>query len=166
MGDGHPERDIIPYLRGELTGPDRGPVERHLAACADCRGAAEGYRALLEELARSIPAAPVLHPGRYRAEVRERIDRGARRAAAAWRWSLRTVPVALSAALVGVLVMIAAQGGGLRAVGKREAIALEELMLGRRLGLLQRYEVVERLDLLEDFEVIQHLDGLSTTSES
>jgi anti-sigma factor RsiW len=165
MGEGHPGRDIIPYLRGELTEPDRGRVERHLAACVECRVAAHGFRGLLEELARSVPAAPVLHPGRYRAEVRERIDRRARRAAAIWRWSFRSVPAALSAALVGLLVMIAAQGGG-RAVGKREALALEEVMLGRGLSLLQRYEVVERLDLLEDLDVIQQLDGLSATSES
>jgi hypothetical protein len=41
----------------------------------------------------------------------------------------------------------------------------EEAVIGRRLGLLQQYPVVERLDLLEEFDVIQHLDQLAATRE-
>src|SRR6266478_5568389 len=122
----HPERDLVPFLRGELAAADRERVDRHLVACARCRAAAEGYRRLLDDLARSAPLAPAVHWRRYRAEVRERIERRTR----------------------------------------RPAVAFEEIMQGRRLGLLERYEVLERLDLFEDLDVIQHLDGLSTASES
>ena len=162
----HPERDLVPFLRGELAAVDRERVDRHLVACARCRAAAEGYRRLLDDLARSSPLAPAVHWGRYRAEVRERIERRTRRPAVAWRWWLRPVPTALAAALIGALVMVAVRGGSHRVTVKPEAVAFEEIMLGRRLGLLERYEVLERLDLFEDLDVIQHLDGLSTASES
>ena len=76
------------------------------------------------------------------------------------------MPTALAAALIGVLVMVAIQGGRHRVPVRPEAVAFEEIMLGRRLGLLERYDILERLDLFEDLDVIQHLDGLSTTSES
>jgi len=58
------------------------------------------------------------------------------------------------------------RGGSHRVIVKPDAVSFEEIMLGRRLGLLERYEVLERLDLFEDLDVIQHLDGLSTASES
>lgn len=161
----HPERDLIPYLRGELTSLDRKRVDGHLAACARCRDTIEGYRALLADLGRSVPAAPAVHWGRYRAEVRERIERQAPRPAETWRW-LRPVPATLAAALVGVLVLVAVQGGSHRIIVKPDTVAFEEMTLGRRLGLLQRYEVVERLDLFEDLDLIQQLDRLSATSES
>ena len=120
----------------------------------------------MDDLARSAPPAPAVHWGRYRAEVRERIERRTRRPAEAWRWWLRPVPTALAAAVIGVLVMVAVRGGSHRVMVKPEAVAFEEIMLGRRLGLLERYEVLERLDLFEDLDVIQHLDGLSTASQS
>ena len=73
------------------------------------------------------------------------------------------MPLALSAALAGVLLLLSVQGGFHQKTIKTDLIAFEEQVLGRRLDLLRRYEVVERLDLLEDFDVIQHLDGLSPT---
>jgi len=166
MDGRHPEDDLIPYLRGELAAADQERVDRHLVACARCRAATESYRVLLDDLARSAPLAPAVHWGRYRAEVRERIERRTRRRTEAWRWWLRPVPTALAAALIGVLVMVAVQGGRHRVLVRPEAVAFEEIMLGRRLGLLERYDILERLDLFEDLDVIQHLDGLSTTSES
>jgi hypothetical protein len=120
----------------------------------------------LDDLARSAPPPPAVHWGRYRAEIRERIERRTPRRAEAWRWWLRPVPTTLAAALIGVLVMVAVRGGSHRVTVKPDAVAFEEIMLGPRLGLLERYEVLERLDLLEDLDVIQHLDGLSTASES
>ena len=166
MDGRHPEDDLIPYLRGELAAADQERVDRHLVACARCRAATGGYRGLLDDLARSAPPAPAVHWGRYRAEVRERIERRTRGRAEAWRWWLQPVPTALAAALIGVLVMFAVRGGSHRVIVKPDAVSFEEIMLGRRLGLLERYDILERLDLFEDLDVIQHLDGLSTTSES
>ena len=161
----HAEREIIPYLRGELTAPDRERIDAHLKICADCRREAETSRQLLENLERSVPAPPEIHWGRYRAELRAKVEQRTGRARGARRWWLRPGPVALSAALAGVVLLLTVQGGFHHETVKTDLIAFEELVLGRRLDLLRRYEVVERLDLLEDFDVIQHLDGLSPTRE-
>ncbi len=161
----HPEREIIPYLRGELTAPDRERIDAHLKICADCRRLAETNRRLLENLERSVPAAPEIHWGRYRAELRDKVEQRTGRARGAWRGWLRPAPLALSAALAGVLLLLSVQGAFHHKTVKTDLIAFEEQVLGRRLDLLRRYEVVERLDLLEDFDVIQHLDGLSPTRE-
>lgn len=166
----HPEADLVALLRDELPPRERERVGRHVDACEDCHRALEAHRALLADLARPAPLAPEPHWGRYRAEIREKLERRRRRSAEAWRrWVTWPVPVALSAALVGVLVLVAVQGGvrqrGVGTAAKTNMAALEEIVLGRRLALLQRYEVVERLDLLEDLDVIQHLDGLSAGRE-
>src|SRR5260370_11163612 len=140
----HPERDLVPYLRGELAAADRERVDGHLAACARCRAAAEGYRRLLDDLVRSAPLAPAVHWGRYRAEVRERIERRTRRPAVAWQWWLRPVPTALAAALIGVLVMVAVRGGSHRVMVKPEAVPVGEIMLGRQPGPLEPDAGLER----------------------
>ena len=159
----HPEREIIPYLRGELTAPDRERIDAHLKICGDCRREAEANRWLLENLERSVPAPPEIPWGRYRAELRDKVEQRTGRARGVRRWWLRPAPLALSAALAGVLLLVSVQGGFHHEKVETDLIASEELVLGRRLDLLRRYEVVERLDLLEDFDVIQHLDGLSPT---
>ena len=33
----HPESELVPYVRGELTPPERERVARHLEDCPDCR---------------------------------------------------------------------------------------------------------------------------------
>jgi len=113
-------------------------------------------RDILDTLARTAPAPPDVHWGRYRAELREKLEtRRARRT-----WWRRPVPVALSASLAGVLLFFAVWGGHRNGTGT-DLTALEEAVLGGRLGLLQQYAVVERLDLLEELDVIRNLDGLA-----
>jgi len=71
------------------------------------------------------------------------------------------VPLALSASLAGVLLLVAVWGG--HQVSKSgEPIGPDEVVMGQELGLLQDLRTVERLDLLEDLEVIRNLDGLAT----
>src|SRR5438445_10782154 len=98
MDGRHPERDLVPYLRGELAAADRERVDRHLVACARCRAATGGYRGLLDDLARSAPPAPAVRWGRYRAAVRERIERRTRRPAEGWSSGIGSVPTAPDAA--------------------------------------------------------------------
>ena len=74
----HPETDLVPYVRGELAAAERERVARHLDECADCRQDADDLRELLSKLALSAPPAPAVHWGRYRAELREKLE--ARRA--------------------------------------------------------------------------------------
>src|SRR3989442_11184811 len=61
----------------------------------------EQFRDILDELARAVPTPPDVHWGRYRAELREKLEaRRVRRRAPWWR----PVPLALSAGLAGPLL--------------------------------------------------------------
>lgn len=151
----HPDSDLVPYLRGELPPAERERVERHLEECPDCRQDTDLLRELLERVARSIGQPPAVNWTRYRAELRQKLD--ARRTRRAWWW--RPVPMALSASLASVLLLVAVWTG-YHTTG-REPLTLEEASLGSELGLLQEYHVVEHLDLLEDLDVIRNLDGLA-----
>ena len=152
----HPDTDLVPYLRGELPPAERERVERHLEECPDCRLDTELLRDLLERVARSIGRPPDVNWARYRAELREKLE--ARRARRAWWW--RPVPLALSASLAGLLLVVAVWSGRqLSTVA--DPLTLDEAVLGGQLELLQQYQVVERLDLLEDLDVIRDLDGLA-----
>jgi hypothetical protein len=120
-------------------------------------------RDLLARVAAGAPAAPEPHWGRYRAELSARL--AARRAPGARlrRWWARPAPIALSAALATALLLFT-----LVPVARRPApgdlAAVDEAVLGARLGLLEHYGVVERLDLLEDLEVIRHLDAVPSSN--
>jgi anti-sigma factor RsiW len=151
----HPDTDLVPYLRGELPPAERERVERHLEECPDCRQDTELLRDLLEQVARSIGRPPDVNWARYRAELREKLE--ARRARRAWWW--RPVPMALSASVAGVLLLVAVWTGYQMTGG--EPFTPEEASLGSELGLLQEYQVVDQLDLLEDLDVIRNLDGLA-----
>lgn len=156
----HPEIELVPYVRGELAPADRERVARHLDDCPDCRQDAAGLRELLARLSSTAPAAPEVHWGGFRAELREKLDaRRARRRA----WWGRPLPWALSASLAGVALVLAVWSGWQSPGGGLEPTTPEEATIGRRLGLLQEYSVVERLDLLEELDVIRNLDQLPET---
>jgi hypothetical protein len=103
-----------------------------------------------------------VHWGRYRAELRERLASGPPRRSARPAWW--PVPVALSAALASVLVLLAFDPP--RATRVADLAALEEAAIGGQLDLLRDYAIVERLDLLEDLELIRDLDRLDGVRES
>jgi anti-sigma factor RsiW len=158
----HPETELIPYLRGELSAPDREQMAAHLAGCADCQRAVTEFRGLLDDLAKSVPPPPDLHWGRYQADLRDRLEARRRR-----RWWFKPVPLTLSAGLAGVLLFLTVQMG-VRQVGppQNNLTAFEETVLGSQLDLLRRYTLLERLDLLEDdLDLIGQLDGLVATGE-
>ena len=153
----HPDDDLVPYLRGELPPAERERVARHLAECPDCQQDTEVLRDLLGNLAHAIGQPPAVSWARYRAELREKLE--ARRGRTVW-WR-RPMPMALSASLAGVLLLVAVWGG--RQISRTgEPIGPDEVVIGQELGLLQDLRTVERLDLLEDFEVLRNLDGLAS----
>jgi len=120
----------------------------------------EQFRDILDELARTVPTPPDVHWGRYRAELREKLEARLVRRRARW-W--RPAPLALSAGLAGLLLFFtffAIQSGRQNGTGVDFA-AVEEAAIGGRLGLLEQYQVVERLDLLEEFDVIRDLDRIA-----
>jgi anti-sigma factor RsiW len=154
MAGTHPDEDLVPYLRGELPAAARDRVAGHLAACEECRETAGEARRLLEELARTVPAAPAIDWGRYRAELRARVETRRR------PWWRRPVPVAVSAAAASLALAIALWNPLAPTGPAPELATLEEAAIGSRLELLEQYSLLEQLELLEDLEVIRQLDVL------
>jgi anti-sigma factor RsiW len=146
----HPDLELTAYLTDALAPAARARVAAHLEACADCRRVLDASRAVLAGLADGAPPPPDW--GRYRAELRARVQAPAPRA-----WWARPMPAVLAAGLATAAVLLAVHGHERRPI---ELAAVEETMLGARLPLLEQYRVVERLDLLEDLEAIRQLDRL------
>jgi anti-sigma-K factor RskA len=153
----HPETKLTGYVTETLPPAERARVAAHLDACADCRRAVEESRTVLAELAAGVPSPPPIDWGRYRADLRARVQAGPRRAYPRRAWWARPMPAVLAAGVATAVALLAIHGLDRR---PGELAAVEETMLGARLPLLQQYRVVERLDLLEDLEAIRHLDRL------
>ena len=153
----HPETELIPFLRGELAPADHDRVATHVAACAECRGAIEESRLVLDALA-ARRTAPALDWGAYQAEVRAKLAAGPRR-----RWWTRPAPTLAAAAVLSVVILAGVHGVQRLTEERRPAdvVAMDETALGAQLPLLREYRVVERLDMLEDLDVIRQLDRLN-----
>lgn len=160
MTEPHPETALLPYLRGELEADERRRVETHLAGCQACQATANDFQVILDRLAATVPPAPEPHWGRYRAELRARLDAPARRRSS---W-LRPIPVAMAVAVTAAVVLTLTVGE--RGTSPNGDVAsLEEAALAARLDMLDKRAIVERLDLFEDLEVIHDLDRLAGTRE-
>jgi len=155
----HPTTELIAYLTETLSPEERAGIEAHLATCADCRRERDGFATVLADLRRSLPTASEPHWGRWRAELRGRLEAQQSRR----RW-LRPLPMALSAALAAGLLAVVWIGHE-RQAPRPELAAMEEVAVGGRLELVREYPVLERLDLLEDLELIHDLDRLATRGE-
>ena len=147
----HLTTDLVAYVMGELPPTERARVESHLAACAECRGQRDAFRTLLDGLRASTPPPPEVHWGRWRADLRARLEARTARS----RWWLRPVPATLAVGMAAALVAVVWLGED-RASRRADLAAVEELVLSDRL---------ETLDLLEDLEVIRNLDRLSPSVE-
>lgn len=163
MSDVHVDALLLDHLRGELDPAERARVDAHLAECPQCRAAREDFGRLMTALARTAPPAPPIHWGAYRAELRERIERGGVRRGGGWAWIGRPVPALVAAALVAVLVVAGLPG--LHVPGP-DPLGLDNTILASRLDMIARLDVVQQLDLLEDFNVISELDELPGPSKS
>jgi anti-sigma factor RsiW len=143
----HLTTDLVAYLTGDLSPVERARVESHLGACAECRGELDTFRTMLDGLRATTPAPPEVHWGRWRADLRGRLEArtGTR------RWWKHPVPAALAVGMAAALVAVIWLGDD-GASRQAELAAVEELVLSDRL---------EPLDFLEDLEVIRNLDRLS-----
>ena len=151
----HVEERLIALAAGDLDGVERAAVEAHLAGCANCRQAQADYARIAAAVAR--PAAPAVHWGAYRAELRAKLDARGARSSGSWGWSLRPLSMAVAAGLVAVMVWIGVPGGTGQ-VGTGD-VAFDDTVLATRLGLISRLDLVQQLDLLEDLDVIGGLDN-------
>ena len=165
----HPEGDLVAYLQGELEASDRDRVAAHVESCAACRDEVAAFESVVRALKRSWPEPPEVHWGRYRADLRTRLGAGHGRSGASPRWSpgwwwRRPLPLALSAAMAGILILVAFAGQW-REATVDVPVAFEEGLMEGQLELFRSYPIIERLDLLENIEVIKQLDRLAPTRE-
>ena len=172
MATNHPDTEIVPYLRGELSAEERARVGAHLEGCAQCREAADASAAILSSLARVIDDVRDPDWDEYRAELKRKLR--ARQAGSAtvrgrWRWRREDLrlpafgwpSMAMGAAAVAVLAIaiVMHRGSGSQAPGV-DQLELQQELSSTDVGLLANYHVVEHLDLLENYDVIEHLDEL------
>jgi hypothetical protein len=99
---------------------------------------------------------------RWRADLRGRLEATGAIPRPARRWWGAWAAVSLAAA-AGLAALVVFTG---RTPGPPDLTVNEQVVLGRRLDLLQDYPVVERLELLEDLDLIGQLDRLEAGSES
>ena len=170
MAANHPETELIPYLRGELSADERARVGAHLQGCAQCREWAQESSALLSNLARVVDDVREPDWPQYRGELRRKLqaaDASRGRVRGRWWANLRR-PVmgwpsmAMGAAAVAVLaiaIVMHRGSGGVQAPAVNQ-LELQQELSSADVGLLANYHVVEHLDLLENYDVIEHLDEL------
>ena len=120
------------------------------------------FKDVIAELRRTAPEPPPVHWGAYRAELREKLERGGSRSWAWWSRPLRPFQMAVAASFVAVLVYIGLPGHG---QVPNDTARMENSILASHLDVIADLDVVQKLDLLEDFDVIERLDSLPTLGE-
>jgi anti-sigma factor RsiW len=173
MADIHPETELIPYLRGELSADDRARVGAHLEGCAQCREAAETSSAILSNLARVVEGVRDPDWAEYRGELKRKLRASQASSASMrgrWRWRREDLrlptfgwpSITMGAAAVAVLAIaiVMHRGSGSLPGPGVDQLELQQELSSADVGLLANYHVVENLDLLENYDVIEHLDEL------
>jgi anti-sigma factor RsiW len=172
MSATHPETNLIPYLRGELSGRELARTAAHLDGCAVCRAQLDDLARTLKLVERQIEELPTPAWSAYRAELRrkltERVERSPRRWLPSFAWG--SFAAAGLVAAVALLTMRALHQRSPALQSSVAPLALAELdpdVIGHTsLGLLRDYPMVERLDMLanDNYDVIEHLDELAPPS--
>lgn len=167
MATVHPETEIVPYIRGELSADESARVRAHLDGCAQCRESAEASAAILSSLARAVNDVRDPDWTTYRSELMRKLrDTEANRGRVRARWwadlqqpALRWPSMAIGAAAIAVLAIAIVMHRGAATPGV-DQLELQQELSSADVGLLANYPVVEHLDLLENYDVIEHLDEL------
>ena len=174
MATNHPETELIPYLRGELSADESARVGTHLEGCAQCRATADASTAILSNLARVVDDVREPDWATYRGELKRKL-RASQASSPTMRGRLQRMredlrlPVfrgwpsmAIGAAAVAVLAIALVMHRGparMQAPGV-DQLELQQELSSANVDLLANYHVVEHLDLLENYDVIEHLDEL------
>ena len=173
MATTHPETELIPYLRNELSADERARVGAHLQGCAQCRESADASSAMLSNLARVVDGVSEPDWAVYRSELRRKLRASQVPSASVrgrWRWRREDLrlpafgwpSMAMGAAAVAVLAIaiVMHRGAGSAQAPSVDQLELQQELSSADVGLLANYHVVEHLDLLENYDVIEHLDEL------
>ena len=169
----HPETEIVPYLRGELSADERARVGAHLEGCAQCRQSAEASSAILSNLAQVVEGVRDPDWTEYRGELKRKL-RARQASSTTMRGRLQRMredlrlptfgwpSMATAAAAVAVLAIaiVTHRGAGSPPAPGVDQLELQQELSSTDVGLLANYHVVEHLELLENYDVIEHLDEL------
>jgi hypothetical protein len=120
------------------------------------------FKDVIADLRRTAPEPPAVHWGAYRAELREKLERGGRLGWTWWSRPLRPFQMAVAASFVAVLVYIGLPGHGQI---PNDLALMENSILASRFDVIADLDVVQKLDLLEDLDVIERLDSLPSRRE-
>jgi anti-sigma-K factor RskA len=157
----HPETDLVPFFRGELSADERDRVQHHLEGCAQCRQSMEALAGTLRRVSARLDELPTPEWSAYRRELRLKLAQQTQERTRWWR--PQVVWTSLATAGVGVAALVLAlsmRQTPLGAAPEVAQLAMEQPAEAVDVGLLRNYPVVERLDLLEDYDIIEHLDQL------
>jgi anti-sigma factor RsiW len=173
MAATHPENELIPYLRGELSADERARVGAHLEGCAQCRESADAAAAILSNLARVVDDVGEPDWTEYRAGLKRKLRASQAESASVrgrWRWrreDLRlpvfgwpSMAVGVAAVAVLAIAIVMHRGAGSSNAPGVDQLELQQELSSADVGLFANYHVVEHLDLLENYDVIEHLDEL------
>ena len=120
------------------------------------------FAEVIAELRRTVPEPPPVHWAAYRAELREKLERGGSRGWVGWSRPLRPFQMAVAGSFLALLVYLGLPGHGQI---PNDPATVEKAILSSRLDVIADLDVVQKLDLLEDFDVIERLDTFPPRGE-
>ena len=136
-------KGLISYLDRRSHSAERQQIEQHLAGCAECRGRAEQFRALMG----ALDEMPAIEPSfGFDARLRQRIAADPR---PSWfAWLVPQPRLALSTALLALMAVWMVKTSPMHPANP--AAAQQE-----------DFNAIKNLDVLENYDVLTNMDALS-----
>ena len=162
----HPETELVPFLREELSADEHARVRRHLDDCEHCRNSMNELAATMRRVSARLEELPTPEWSAYRRELRLKLAARTERRASWWRPALAWTSLAtagLAAAALALVLWTRPPSTGIAPGVDQLAMESPETV---DVGLLRNYGMVEKLDLLENYDVIEHLDELPPAEQS
>lgn len=148
-------KNLVSYLDGRASERERGEVEAHLKACAECRERVAEFRRLWEVMA-EVPAAEPSFG--FDARLRQRIAAEPR--PKAWAWLVPSPRLAASVALlVGLAVFVSLRRNQPVTPANSAVNSEEQFQMINNLGVLENYDVLSNFDALSDLPAAQQTSG-------
>jgi hypothetical protein len=161
MSAKHPEINLLPFLRRELSGREQARTASHLEGCTICRMQAETLARTMQIVAQQIKELPAPDWAAYRSELRRRCT--AREARLSHSWQPIFVGGGLIAAGIAAVALVTLTAMNHRNQGAPTEPEMLALADAPDVGLLRNYPMVERMEMLQsdNYEIIEQLDQLA-----
>ncbi len=144
----HISTQLVAYVDGRATEPERREVEAHLESCAACRTRVEEFRRLWTVL----DEAPVVEPSLgFDARMRQRVAAEPR--PHLWNWLVPSPRLAFAVALLAVMsVWLSSRPP---AIEPSAVQSEQEFKMIKDLGVLENYDVLNDFDALSELPPVQ-----------